>query len=139
MKKSIRKQHSFNELINIMARLRGPQGCPWDKRQDHKTLLKYLFSEAREVKEAVKNNDFENLKEELGDVLLQVIFHSRIAEENGRFNIADVVDEICRKLIRRHPHVFGNEKLETPSDVLRRWKEIKLKEKEDKKKEKSSH
>jgi tetrapyrrole methylase family protein / MazG family protein len=134
MKKSIRKHYSFNELVDIMAHLRGPEGCPWDKHQNHNTLLKYLFSEAREVKEAVKNNDIENLKEELGDVLLQVIFHSRIAEENRQFNITDVVDEICRKLIRRHPHVFGGEKLKTPSDVLRRWKEIKLKEKEDKKK-----
>jgi tetrapyrrole methylase family protein/MazG family protein len=132
MKKSIQKRHTFKQLVGIMAKLRGPKGCPWDIRQDHKTLLKYLFSEAREVKLAVKNNDFENLKEELGDVLLQVIFHSRVAEENGHFNIEDVVDEISRKLIRRHPHVFGNEKLETPKDVLRRWKEIKLKEKEDK-------
>lgn len=112
-----------------MARLRGPKGCPWDKRQSHRTLLKHLFSEAREVKEAIKNNDFENLKEELGDILLQVIFHSRVAEESGHFSIADVVDEISRKLIRRHPHVFGDEKLKTANDVLRRWKEIKLQEK----------
>jgi tetrapyrrole methylase family protein / MazG family protein len=136
MKKSILKQthkQLFDELIGIMSRLRGPEGCPWDKHQDHKTLLKYLFSEAREVKEAVKNNDLENLKEELGDILLQVVFHSQIAKENGAFDISDVIDGINKKLIRRHPHVFGDEKLKTPKDVLRRWKEIKLLEKQAKK------
>jgi len=132
MKKSIKRpshEQLFGELVGILARLRGPDGCPWDKHQDHKTLLKYLFSEAREVKEAVKNNDLENLKEELGDVLLQVVFHSQVAKDNGSFDISDVIEVINNKLIRRHPHVFGNEKLKTPKDVLRRWKEIKLEEK----------
>ena len=135
MKKSIlpkssdKSQRLFAELVSIMSRLRGPEGCPWDKRQDHKTLLKYLFSEAREVKTAVKNDDMENLCEELGDILLQVVFHASIAEENGMFDISDVVEGINKKLIRRHPHVFGNEKLKTPKDVLRRWEEIKLQEK----------
>ena len=135
MKKSIlpkssdKSQRLFAELVSIMSRLRGPEGCPWDKRQDHKTLLKYLFSEAREVKAAVKNDDMENLCEELGDILLQVVFHASIAEENGMFDISDVVEGINKKLIRRHPHVFGNEKLKTPKDVLRRWEEIKLQEK----------
>jgi tetrapyrrole methylase family protein / MazG family protein len=141
MKKSIKKPSPkalFGELVDIMARLRGSEGCPWDKHQTHKTLLKYLFSEAKEVKQAVNNVDFENLAEELGDVLLQVVFHSRIAEENGLFSIADVVEGINKKLIRRHPHVFGNEKLKTPGDVLRRWEEIKIKEKEDRKKAKQS-
>jgi len=138
MKKSIlskradKNQRLFAELISIMSRLRSPEGCPWDKRQDHKTLLKYLFSEAREVKAAVKNNDMENLCEELGDILLQVVFHSRIAEENGLFDISDVVEGINKKLIRRHPHVFGSEKLKTPKDVLRRWEEIKREEKRSK-------
>jgi MazG family protein len=139
MKKSIksaRHQDLFGELVSIMARLRGAEGCPWDKHQTHETLLKYLFSEAREVKQAVHNKDFENLKEELGDVLLQVVFHAQIAEESGLFCISDVVEEINKKLIRRHPHVFGGETLKTPDDVLRRWKEIKKKEKEDKKKSK---
>jgi tetrapyrrole methylase family protein/MazG family protein len=140
MKKSILQKRAesssrlFSELVSIMSKLRGPKGCPWDKRQNHKTLLKYLFSEAREVKAAVKNNDMENLSEELGDVLLQVVFHSRIAEENGLFDISSVIDGINKKLIRRHPHVFGNEKLKTPKDVLRRWEEIKLQEKLSKKK-----
>jgi MazG family protein len=140
MKKSIKRLSGgriFDELIKTMEKLRGPDGCPWDKHQDHKSLLKYLFSEAREVKEAVKNNDMENLAEELGDVLLQVIFHSQIASENGDFDISDVVDGINKKLIRRHPHVFGNEKLKTPNDVLRRWKEIKLQEKLSKKHKKN--
>ena len=132
MKKSIKRPsylQLFGELVDIMSRLRGPDGCPWDKHQDHETLLKYLFSEAREVKEAVKNNDMENLEEELGDVLLQVVFHSQIARENGSFDISGVIRGINKKLIRRHPHVFGNEKLKTPNDVLRRWKEIKKQEK----------
>jgi len=135
MKKSIKPgshKQLFDELVNIMTRLRGPDGCPWDKRQTHGTLLKYLFSEAHEVKLAVRKNDFDNLKEELGDVLLQVVFHSQIAKEKGLFDIADVVEGINRKLVRRHPHVFGNETLKTPKDVLRRWKEIKQQEKKDK-------
>ena len=119
----------FDELVGIMARLRGPEGCPWDKHQDHKTLLKYLFSEAREVKAAIANNDIENLKEELGDVLLQIVFHSQVAAENGHFDISDVIEGLNKKLIRRHPHVFGKEELKTPDAVLRRWKEIKLEEK----------
>lgn len=137
MKKSIKAgshKKLFGELVTIMTRLRGAQGCPWDKHQTHETLLKYLFSEAREVKQAVKNKDPENLKEELGDILLQVVFHAQIAQENGNFCIADVVDEINRKLVRRHPHVFSGETLKTPNDVLRRWKEIKLQEKLSKKK-----
>ena len=119
----------FTELVSIMSRLRGPGGCPWDKHQTHKSLLYYLFSEADEVKKAVRKKDWENLKEELGDVLLQVVFHSRIAEESGLFDISGVIESINKKLIRRHPHVFGGKKLKTPGEVYRQWTEIKKKEK----------
>lgn len=132
MIKSIRPRNSgilFVKLVDIMARLRGPEGCPWDKHQDNTSLLPYLFSEAKEVRQAVKKRDWENLKEELGDVLLQIVFHSRIAEERGLFTISDVVSEISRKLVRRHPHVFGGQKLATPGEVTRQWEEIKRQEK----------
>jgi tetrapyrrole methylase family protein / MazG family protein len=120
----------FNELVKIMARLRGPDGCPWDKHQDHSSLIKYLFSEANEVKLAVKKKDWKNLEEELGDVLLQVVFHSQIAKEKGLFDINGVIRSINEKLIRRHPHVFSNKnKCLSPKDVVKQWKEIKKQEK----------
>src|SRR5665213_2274283 len=98
---------SFNKLIKTMRKLRSPNGCPWDRKQTHKTLLKYLDEEAKEVKKAVHKRDWKNLEEELGDVLLQILFHSQIAQEKGRFNIEDVVKTLIRKLTLRHPHVFG--------------------------------
>lgn len=114
-----------------MARLRAPGGCPWDREQTHKSLLKYLKEESAEVVEAVTKNDIENLEEELGDVLLQILFHSQIAAESKRFTIHDVVDTLAKKLVRRHPHVFGKGKKETltADDVRRRWKAIKAREK----------
>jgi MazG family protein len=120
----------FTELVGIMDRLRGEDGCPWDKRQDHKSLIKYLFEESAEVRQAVKNKDWENLAEELGDVLLQVVFHSRIAEDNGRFDITDVLKSINSKLIRRHPHVFGKIKVKDHNEVITLWKDIKRREKQ---------
>ncbi len=132
MKKSITPGSAprlFAELVNIMARLRGPNGCPWDKHQTNSSLVKYLLEEAGEVRSAVRKKDWENLAEELGDVLLQVVFHSQIAQEKGLFTVSDVVSGINRKLIRRHPHVFGNKKADTPKDVIRQWNEIKRQEK----------
>lgn len=132
MKKSIRQQktaHLFLELVSIMDRLRGPKGCPWDKHQTHESLLPHLFSEAKEVQEAVKKQDWENLEEELGDILLQVVFHSQVAREDGRFTIADVIRGISKKLKRRHPHVFGRKKVSTSEEVVRQWDEIKKREK----------
>lgn len=132
MKKSTKPARAgrlFGELAAIMARLRGPEGCPWDKRQDHRSLLPYLFSEANEFKLAVRKHDWANMEEELGDILLQVVFHSRLAEEEGAFSLADVVSGINRKLIRRHPHVFGGKKLSTANEVRRQWEEIKRQEK----------
>ncbi len=119
--------------MKIMELLLGRDGCPWDRRQTHRTLLKYLKEEAGEVALAVKKNDWENLKEELGDVLLQVVFHSALARKAGRFNIADVVENINAKLVRRHPHVFGGQKLTTPAQVLVEWNKIKKLEKAGKK------
>ena len=117
-------------MLKIMARLRGPGGCPWDREQTHASLMKYLREESLEVAQAVRKGDLDNLCEELGDLLLQIVFHADIARENGKFEMADVVDAICRKLVRRHPHVFGKErKMKDSAEVLRRWDEIKAVEK----------
>ena|SRR5258706_7925977 len=122
---------SFEDLVRLMARLRAPGGCPWDREQTHDSLLRYLKEEAEEVSAAVRKKDWENLKEELGDILLQILFHSEIAEERGVFNIYDVLEVLKKKLIRRHPHVFGKGKKEnlTAEEVKRRWKIIKAAEK----------
>jgi len=115
-----------------MTRLRAPGGCPWDRAQSHASLLKYLKEESKEVAQAVRKNNMENLKEELGDVLLQVIFHAEMARQNGDFDIYDVVTELRNKLVRRHPHVFKkgkNGKNLTAGDVLKRWKTMKAREK----------
>ncbi len=126
--------YALKDLIRIMEKLRSPEGCPWDRKQTHESLLPYLLEETYEVIDAVKKGSDEELKEELGDLLLQVIFHSQIAKERGAFDIEDVVDSISKKLIHRHPHVFGErEDIKTAEDVNREWE--KLKEKEGKKKE----
>lgn len=114
-----------------MARLRGEGGCPWDREQTHVSLKPYIVEEAYEVLEAIDDGDVEGLKEELGDLLLQVVFHSRLAEESGDFNVTDVLDAICGKLVRRHPHVFGESAADTTQKVLRQWDEIKKSEKPD--------
>jgi tetrapyrrole methylase family protein/MazG family protein len=119
----------FNELVRIMALLRSPQGCPWDKHQTHKTLKKYLREEAREVREAIDEEDPEHLQEELGDLLLQVVFHAQIARDNNDFDINDVIRGLNRKLKRRHPHVFGKVKVKNAAAVVRNWHKIKAREK----------
>ncbi len=119
----------FEKLIEIMTTLRGENGCDWDKAQTHESLKPYLIEEAYEVLKAIDNKDDEELKEELGDVLLQVIFHSQIATERGAFSISDVIKALSDKLIRRHPHVFG----EAKGYSYARWEEIKAKEKGEKK------
>jgi tetrapyrrole methylase family protein/MazG family protein len=115
-----------------MSRLRAPGGCPWDRKQTHASLIKYLREEAKEMERAIKNNDMDNLEEELGDVLLQILFHSQIAQERGRFTINDVLTTLHTKLTLRHPHVFGDNRGEkwTAQDVVERWDEIKRREKE---------
>ncbi|MBI4801968.1 MAG: nucleotide pyrophosphohydrolase [Elusimicrobia bacterium] len=128
-KRRLRKSGRFEDLVRIMEILLGENGCPWDRRQTHKTLLKYLKEEANEVSAAVRKNDWENLKEELGDVLLQVVFHSALAAKASRFGIGDVIRTVNSKLVRRHPHVFGGVRLSTPAEVLVEWRKIKRREK----------
>jgi tetrapyrrole methylase family protein / MazG family protein len=122
---------SFTDLVKIMARLRAPGGCPWDREQTHTSLLKYLKEESAEVIQAVERNDMENLEEELGDVLLQILFHAQMASERGDFDINGVLETLKHKLVHRHPHVFARGKKETltAEEVKRRWKDLKTKEK----------
>jgi MazG family protein len=119
----------FAGLVEILARLRAPDGCPWDREQTHESLLKHLMEEAVEVVEAVRAKDDTNLAEELGDVLLQVVFHSQLAAEEGRFTIDDVVRSISEKMVRRHPHVFGTAVATTAEAVHVQWEQIKAAEK----------
>ena len=119
----------FEGLVQIMARLRGPEGCPWDREQDFKSLKPMLVEEVYEVLEAIDAEDYQGLAEELGDLLLHVVFHARLGEELGRFQIDDVIDGISEKLIRRHPHVFGDEEATSAREVVDNWEAIKLQEK----------
>ncbi len=119
----------FYKLRGIIAELRGPNGCPWDLKQTHESLKKYLIEEAYEVIEAIQEQDVDHLIEELGDVLLQVLLHAQIGEDDGYFTIDDVVEGLSAKMVRRHPHVFGDSVAETTEDVLRNWQEIKQEEK----------
>jgi MazG family protein len=118
-------------LRAIMHRLRSPGGCPWDAEQTHRSLVPNLIEEAYETVDAIEREDFPHLREELGDLLLQVVFHSELAEEAGRFNLDDVARGISDKLVRRHPHVFGDSGADTSDAVLRQWDEIKRAEKGD--------
>lgn len=123
------KRYTYEELLRIIAELRGDHGCPWDKEQTHESLIKCLREESEEVVEAIEHQDDENLCEELGDVLLQVLMHSQIAAEEGRFTIEDVVNMLAKKLVRRHPHVFGDQKALTAEEGLASWNAIKAQEK----------
>jgi tetrapyrrole methylase family protein/MazG family protein len=127
----------FDHLVDIVARLRGEDGCPWDREQTHESIKPCLIEESYEVIEAVENNDNDGICEELGDVLLHIVFHSEIAAERGAFDIDDVVRGIVEKMISRHPHVFGEGKAKTTVEVLEEWERIKLREKRDKKGEAS--
>ena len=128
--------YSYEELLNVIAQLRSEHGCPWDKAQTHESLIPCLRNECEEVVQAIEQHDKENLCEELGDVLLQVLLHARIAEEEGQFTMADVVNGLAEKMVRRHPHVFGNEEYGSPEQNQARWEEIKRQEKEAKKRRK---
>lgn len=126
------EQHKeqINRLIQIMEQLRNPDGgCPWDLEQDHKSIRQYLLEETYEVIEAINNEDVEHIKEELGDLLLQVVFHAQIAKDNGQFDVFDVAKEISDKMVRRHPHVFGEKEVNDAGEVLKNWDEIKKAEK----------
>ncbi len=129
-----KETYTFEELKEIIAKLRAEDGCPWDRAQTHESLKPCLMDEAEEVLEAIDRKDMDNLCEELGDVLLQVMLHSQIAQEEGAFTVEDVISYLCRKMIRRHPHVFGGETYGTPEESKARWDEIKRQEKEARKK-----
>lgn len=120
---------NFEGLVAIMRRLRGPGGCPWDAEQTHESLTRYLLEETYEVIEAIETGSQEDLKEELGDLLLQPVFHAAIAEESGSFTMSDVIATICEKLVRRHPHVFGDMKIADSSAQVENWEQIKKSEK----------
>lgn len=121
---------AIEELCKTVARLRGPGGCPWDQEQDHRSLADCLMEECCELLDTLDRLDFSHMKEELGDVLLQVIFHAHLAEESGHFALEDVARATTEKLIRRHPHVFGDVVLETSEQVLHQWERIKATEKQ---------
>ncbi len=125
-------EYDFNDLIEIVRILRAPGGCPWDREQTHKSIRANFIEETYEAVEAIDTDDLDLLKEELGDVLLQVALHSQMESENGNFNINDVCDGICKKLIIRHPHVFGNVNAETTDEVLKNWDAIKMQTKSQK-------
>src|SRR5882672_2952216 len=120
----------FERLVAIMAQLRAPGGCPWDREQTFDTIKPYLLEETYEVLDAIDARDWEGLADELGDLLLQAVFFAQMAAEEGRFDIADSIRAINSKLVRRHPHVFGAGEAKTADDVVRRWDEIKAAEKE---------
>jgi MazG family protein len=130
--KEQRAGEKFAELVAVMARLRAPGGCPWDRKQTFDTIKAYLLEETYEVMDAIERRDWEGLKEELGDLLLQPVFFAEMAEEEGLFSIADSLEAINEKLIRRHPHVFGDASAETAEDVKLRWDEIKKQERAEK-------
>jgi len=119
---------SFEKLVALQARLRAPGGCPWDREQTHESLRKFLVEETYEVLDAMESGDAREFSSELGDLLLQVVFHSTLAEEAGRFTITDVIESIHDKLVRRHPHVFAKVKAATSADVLKNWEQLKAAE-----------
>lgn len=121
-----KEAYNITDLIGIMRILRSPDGCPWDKVQTHESIRQNFIEETYEAVEAIDKGDSKLLREELGDVLMQVIFHSLMEEEEGRFNFDDVCDDVCKKLIIRHPHVFDNVEADTPDEVLRNWDAIKM-------------
>lgn len=126
-----KEKYTYEDLLKIVSRLRGKDGCPWDRKQTHESLKGCMLEEAYETVEAINKNDDDNLKEELGDVLLQVVMHSQIAGEEERFDMSDVVHCIAEKMIRRHPHIFGNTSAGSADDVADRWEDIKKREKQE--------
>lgn len=123
------KYPNLEKLVDIIAVLRSENGCPWDREQTHKTLRPNMLEEAYEAVDAIDEGDIANLREELGDVLLQVVLHSQIAKDNNEFDIEDVAKELSDKLIHRHPHVFGNAHVDSASDVVVNWDKLKQEEK----------
>lgn len=128
-----KERYNFNDLIEIMKFLRAPDGCPWDRVQTHESIRSNFIEETYEVIEAIDNKDSDLMKEELGDVLLQVVFHSEMAAEDGEFDIDDVINDVCQKLVIRHPHVFGDVKAENSAEALDSWNNVKMQTKSQKK------
>src|SRR5215831_6139389 len=129
MNRKRKKQPAINDLLTVMARLRSPTGCPWDREQDHQTLRWHAVEEVYELMDAIESKDDHELSEELGDLLLQVVFHCQLARERKAFDFDTVARSITDKLIRRHPHVFGNAKAKTVAAVWTQWERIKRVEK----------
>ncbi len=129
MKRELKDRYSLEELKEIVAELRGEGGCPWDRTLNYENLKPYIGEETAEVQAAVDKGDMQNLCEELGDVLLQLLLYSDMAEKDGYFSFDDVISGIARKLVRRHPHVYGDVKAETPEEALAIWKAVKAEEK----------
>ena len=127
------KKYTYEDFLDIIAQLRAPGGCPWDQKQTHESLRDCLLEESQEVLDAIDNRDDDNLCEELGDVLLQVVMHAQIAAEEGRFTMDDVVQGVSEKMVRRHPHVFGDIKVDSVEEGLDLWNAIKAQEKAQKK------
>lgn len=127
----MKEYSAFAELVAVMARLRSATGCPWDREQTHASLKPYLLEEAYEALEAIDEGDDEELRKELGDVLLQVVFHAQIAAEEGRFDIEDISRAIVDKLVHRHPHVFGDVEVDGAEQVLKNWEQIKKAERQE--------
>lgn len=121
--------YTFDDLLRIMEILRAPDGCMWDREQDHHSIRRNFIEETYEVCEAIDENDAEHLKEELGDVLLQVVFHTEMEREKGVFDIGDVADGVCKKLIYRHPHIFADTVVSSSAEILNNWDDLKRKEK----------
>jgi tetrapyrrole methylase family protein/MazG family protein len=121
----------FDTLVSIIARLRAPDGCPWDKEQTHKSLRENLLSEAYEVLEALDNGDKDELCEELGDLLLQIVLHAQIAKDDSEFEMGDVIKGITSKIIHRHPHIFGSRKVKNAEEVMHNWEALKKEEREE--------
>ena len=128
-------KHTYEEFLEVIKTLRSENGCPWDREQTHASLKQCMLEEAYEVIDGIQcfeeTGDYKNLREELGDVLLQVVMHARIAEEEGHFTMEDIVDEICEKMIRLHPHVFGSAEAENSGESLKLWEDIKKQEKKE--------
>src|ERR1700743_2326123 len=125
----MKKNSAIDELLKVMAKLRSPKGCPWDREQDHMTLRWHAVEEVYELLDAIESREDHELEEELGDLLLQVVFHCQLAKERGAFDFEKVVRHITEKLIRRHPHVFGNTKVKNVDEVWANWEKIKRAEK----------
>jgi len=132
------KRRPIDELLDVMARLRAPHGCPWDREQDHRTLRFYAVEEVYELMDAIEAGDDLEMEEELGDVLLQVVFHCQMAKERGAFGFEQVCQRLVSKLVHRHPHVFGKNKLKTAQAVLDQWDQLKRAEKQGTKHERPS-